>query len=106
MPTYVYDDVLLPEEASRLADGHKAARINYWKKFGDDPPGWLVGLGRIQGRKFVLEEEFVAQELVINAASYGFIAFQKPEDGRTVDRGWIIAFYHKVVFDGRRCVIT
>ncbi|MEM4280700.1 MAG: hypothetical protein QW470_01480 [Candidatus Caldarchaeum sp.] len=106
MPTYVYEDVLLPEEALSLVSSRKAVRINYWKKFGEDQPGWLVGVGRIQGRKFVLEEEFVAQELVIKSTAYGLIAFLKPEEGQTVDRGWIVTFYENIEFDGRRCVIT
>ncbi|MEM0383420.1 MAG: hypothetical protein QXS57_05460 [Candidatus Caldarchaeum sp.] len=107
MPTYVFDSTLMPEEASRLAESRRrVARINYWKKFGDDSPGWVVGVGRIEGNRFVLEEEFIAVELVVEARSFGFIGFQKRDVGEEVDRGWIITFFDRIEFDGRRCLIS
>jgi len=107
MPTYVYDETVMPDEARELSRKQlKAARISYWKKFGDGSPGWLVGLGRVMGNRFVVEEEFVAETLVVNTASYGFIAYQSDAEGRTVDRGWIITFYQRVDFDGKHCIIS
>uniref|UniRef100_A0A7C5U7P3 Uncharacterized protein n=1 Tax=Caldiarchaeum subterraneum TaxID=311458 RepID=A0A7C5U7P3_CALS0 len=107
MPTYVYEAVQFPTEAAdKVQRRRKAVRISYWKMFGEEPPGWLVGVGYIDGNKFVLEEEFIAQELVVKSETYGLIAFQKPEGGTVVDRGWILTFSDKIEFDGKRCVIS
>ncbi|MEM0349405.1 MAG: hypothetical protein QXE96_03740 [Candidatus Caldarchaeum sp.] len=107
MPTYIYEKILMPGEAAeRAKTAGKAVRISYWKKFGDDPPGWLIGVGRIEGNRFVLEEEFVAEELLLKTDAYGLVGFQRPEQGEAVDRGWIIAFADNVDYDGRRCIIS
>jgi hypothetical protein len=56
----------------------KVARINYLKSYGPDaPPGWVIGIGRIEGMKFLLEEEFVARHLIINAKAFGMVGIQK-----------------------------
>lgn len=107
MPTYVYENVLVPPEAAEKATRRrKAVRISYWKMYGDEPPGWLVGTGFLEGNKFVLEKEFITQELVVKSETFGFIAFQKPGEGNIVDRGWILTFCEKIEFDGKRCVIS
>ncbi|MCS7129254.1 MAG: hypothetical protein NZ919_01245 [Candidatus Caldarchaeum sp.] len=107
MPSYIFESTHMPDEAVDLANSRRrVARINYWKRFGEDRPGWLVGVGRIEGNRFVLEEEFIAYELVVESKTYGFIGFQKREGEEEVDRGWIITFFNKIQFDGQRCVIT
>nr|BAL53397.1 hypothetical protein HGMM_F06G04C06 [uncultured crenarchaeote] len=107
MPTYTYEKIMMPDEAvERARNSRKTVRISYWKKFGDDPPGWLVGVGRIEGNRFILEEEFVAEELLLKTDAYGFVGFQRPEQGEAVDRGWIIAFAGEVKYDGQRCIIS
>ncbi|MCS7094933.1 MAG: hypothetical protein NZ988_03885 [Thaumarchaeota archaeon] len=106
MSTYVYDELLLPQEAlERVAKTGKVARINYIKKYGEEPPGWVIGYGRLEGRRFYLEGEVIARHLIINAKSYGMIAFQDTPSGETVDRGWILVPYTKLEFDGELCVI-
>lgn len=106
MPSFVYDKVLLPEEAAEKSKTlKKAVRISYWKMFGEEPPGWLIGVGRMEGNKFVVEQEFVAQELIVKTQTFGYIAFQKPEHGDLIDRGWILTFSDRVEFDGKKCVI-
>ncbi|MCS6783962.1 MAG: hypothetical protein NZ921_02985 [Candidatus Caldarchaeum sp.] len=107
MPTYTYEAVLVPPEAAEKArQRQKAVRISYWKMFGDEPPGWLVGTGYLDGNRFILEEEFITREIVVKTQTFGFIAFQKPMQGDIVDRGWILTFCEKIEYDGRRCVIS
>ncbi|MEN3048177.1 MAG: hypothetical protein ABDH63_05295 [Candidatus Caldarchaeales archaeon] len=106
MSTFVYDELLLPEEAVEgAARTGKVARINYLKRYGEEPPGWVIGYGRLEGRRFYLEGEIVARHLIINAKSYGMIAFQDVPGGETVDRGWIMVPYRRIEFDGELCVI-
>lgn len=106
MPTYMYETVSIPPEAAeKTKERRKAVRISYWKMLGEEPPGWVIGKGFLEGNRFVLEEEFIARELVIKSEAFGFIAFQKPEHGDLVDRGWILTFSEKIEYDGKRCVI-
>ena len=107
MPVYHYSGVELPDEGSHiLGDGSRVARISYMKAMGDSGPGWLVGYGRFEGLKFVMEGEFIAKELVIRISSYGLVAYQTTPQGETVDRGWILVPYKRIEFDGNRCIIT
>ena len=106
MPIYHYSSVRLPREAIHvLEDRSPVARISYMKRYGDEPAKWLVGLGYFMGSRFFLEEEFLAEELVINVASYGLIAEQPIDGGESQDRGWIMVRYNSCEFDGRRCVL-
>jgi len=107
MPVYYYTGVELPEEGSHVVkDGSRVARISYMKAIGDSRPGWLVGYGRFEGHRFVMEGEFTARELVIRKASYGLIAYQTSPQGETIDRGWIMVPYTRIDFDGELCIIT
>jgi len=103
MPTYVYDRIVAPPIDRRSLS--RVARISYMKGFGEEPPGWLVGLGVLEENRFILVEEFVARKLSIKAASYGMVGFQTPENGDAVDRGWILVPYKNISFDGENCVI-
>jgi hypothetical protein len=41
MPTYIYDKIVTPPIDRQSLS--KVARISYWKAYGEEPPGWLVG---------------------------------------------------------------
>jgi hypothetical protein len=103
MPTYIYDKIVTPPIDRQSLS--KVARISYWKAYGEEPPGWLVGLGVLNENRFILKEEFIAPKLSIKTSSYGMVGFQTPQDGMTVDRGWILVPYKNVFFDGEHCVI-
>jgi hypothetical protein len=106
MSTYVYDELLIPDEGLKEVQVKgRVARINYLKSYGPDaPPGWVIGIGRIEGSKFLLEEEFVARHLIINAKAFGMVGIQKRGE-ESYDRGWILVPYSKIEYDGEVCVI-
>ncbi|MEM3096119.1 MAG: hypothetical protein QXV62_03875, partial [Nitrososphaerota archaeon] len=65
MPVYHYSGVDVPREGQYALSGTtRVARISYMKAFGDAPPGWIVGYGRFENNKFVMEDEIVARHLV------------------------------------------
>ena len=88
-----------------MRDGSKVVRVSYVKKYGEEEPGWLVGYGRFEGNRFVLEGEFTARQVIIRSESYGLVAYQTTPAGEVVDRGWIMARYRHIEYDGRVCVI-
>ena len=106
MSTYVYDEILIPDEGLKEVQlKGKVARINYLKSYGPDaPPGWVIGTGRLEGSKFHLEDEFVARRLIINARAFGMVGIQK-RSGESYDRGWILVPYSRIEYDGEVCVI-
>jgi hypothetical protein len=106
MSTYVYDELLIPDEGLKEVQvKSKVARINYLKSYGTDaPPGWVIGIGRIEGTKFLLEEEFVAKHLIINAKSFDMVGIQKRGE-ESYDRCWMLVPYSEMECDGEVCVI-
>ena len=106
MPTYSYDSITIPEEARHvLSDSSRVARINYVKALGERGAKWVVGLGRFMGKRFVLEEEFMVENLVIHAPTYGMFAVQKTGDGREFDRGWMLVVYRECSVEGDTCIL-
>ena len=106
MPVYSYKSVHLPDGVEHiLHDMTKVARINYVKKIGPEPAKWIVGLGYFIGNRFVLEEEYKVEELVIKAESYGIFAVQEGPDGTMYDRGWILVPYRECRVEGNRCTL-
>ena len=106
MSTYIYDELLIPEEGLKEVQlKGMVARINYLKSYGPDaPPGWVIGIGRIEGSKFHLVEEFVARHLLIYAKAFGMVGVQKRGE-ESYDRGWILVPYSRIEYDGEVCVI-
>jgi len=106
MPAYHYDSINVPDEARHVLNGGaKVARINYVKRLGDRGAKWIVGLGRFSGKRFILEEEFMVDNLVIHAPSYGLFATQKASDGTEYDRGWILVVYSECVVGDGVCIL-
>ncbi|MEM0376066.1 MAG: hypothetical protein QXP81_07880 [Nitrososphaerota archaeon] len=106
MSTYVYDEVVMPDEGLKEVQlKGRAARINYLKSYGPEaPPGWVIGTGRLEGSRFHLEEEFVARHLIIRTKAFGMVGIQRRGD-EVYDRGWILVPYRRIEFDGEVCVI-
>ena len=106
MPSYYYDSITIPREVEHVRNGvSKVARISYVKRIGERGAKWIVGLGRLLGNRFILEEEFMVGELIIKTPSYGMFAIQRASDGTEYDRGWILVPYKKCSVNGETCIL-
>lgn len=76
------------------------------KAFGEAPPGWIIGYGRFEGKRFVIGDEIVVRHLTIRKTCNGHIAYQTTPDGETVDRRWIPVPFTWIELDGDVRTIT